>query len=180
MPDVVRAGALAGLPAAEDCGLSILPPGSRFIFRGAAPAVDAASQGFGLSLPRVPCRAAALGDRAALWLGPDEFLLLAPEAEGSAVGSALARSLHGIAHALVDVSHRDTAIAISGPDAAARLNAACPLDLEQAAFPVGMCTRTVFGKAGILLWRNGADRFRLDAPRSFAAYVWQLLEQAVI
>jgi heterotetrameric sarcosine oxidase gamma subunit len=78
----------------------------------------------------------------------------------------------------VDVSHRDTALTVSGPRAAWMVNAFCALDLHETAFPVGMCTRTVFGKATILLWRIAPDTFRIDVARSFAPYVWACLEEA--
>ena len=57
------------------------------------------------------------------------------------------------------------------------LNAGCPLDLDLAEFPVGMCTRTVFAKADIVLWRTRADAFHLEVWRSFAGYVAGLLAE---
>ena len=76
------------------------------------------------------------------------------------------------------LSHRDAALSVTGPRAAWVINAFCALDLHVSAFPVGMCTRTVFGKAEILLWRTGAEQFRIDVARSFAPYVWACLEEA--
>jgi sarcosine oxidase subunit gamma len=102
----------------------------------------------------------------ALRLGPDEFLLLLPEGE--------APVLEG--NSLVDISHRQTGIVLEGPDAANILNAGCPLDLDEAAFPVGMATRTLFMKADIVLWRVAAQKFHIEVWRSFAPYVWSLLE----
>ena len=43
--------------------------------------------------------------------------------------------------------------------------------LGLAEFPVGMCTRTAFAKADIVLWRTGQSTFHLEVWRSFAAYV---------
>ena len=91
-------------------------------------------------MPQQACRAAVADGRAALWLGPDEWLLLAPQSDGPALAAALERAMEGKPHSLVDVSHRQTGIEISGLDAAATLNAGCPLDLDPDAFPVGMCT----------------------------------------
>jgi len=39
-----------------------------------------------------------------------------------------------------------------------------------------MCTRTVFAKAEIVLWRTQPEQFHLEVWRSFAPYVWELLE----
>jgi sarcosine oxidase subunit gamma len=41
-----------------------------------------------------------------------------------------------------------------------------------------MCTRTVLGKAEVLLWRTDAQAFRLEVWRSFAPYVAQFLGEA--
>jgi heterotetrameric sarcosine oxidase gamma subunit len=160
-----RAHPLAASAAgSSDCPavqLAALPPTTRLIIRGDAsvPAM------IGLAVPDT-CRATTFGGNALLWLGPDEFLLLV--SDGAA--PLLANS--------VDVSHRDTALAVSGPRAAWVINAFCALDLHPAAFPVGMCTRTVLGKAEIVLWRIAAETFRIEVARSFAPYVWACLEEA--
>ena len=158
-----RANPLAALAAiSEECAsvrLIALPPATRVLIRGDA---------IGFPQPG-PCRAIRHGDGWVLWLGPDEFLLIAPDETMPIVD---------IAAATIDVSHRDTALRVSGPRAACVLNAFCALDLHERAFPVGMCTRTVFGKAEIVLWRTGADEFRIEVARSFAPYVWACLEEA--
>ena len=82
------------------------------------------------------------------------------------------------AGSIVDVSHAMTGIAVSGSRAAWAINAFCALDLHLVAFPVGMCTRTVLGKAEIVLWRTAAENFRIEVARSFAPYVWACLEEA--
>jgi sarcosine oxidase subunit gamma len=79
------------------------------------------------------------------------------------------------AHSLVDVSHRQVALEISGPHAATILAGACPLDLDAREFPVHMCTRTVLAKAEIVLWRTAQDTFHLEVWRSFQNYVQALL-----
>ena len=133
-----------------------------------------ASGVLGLTLPTEPCRAARADHHSALWLGPAEWLILAAtEAEG--LMAALSAEFKEIPHSLVDIGHRQTGIAVSGAAAAGMLNAGCPLDLDLAAFPAGMCTRTLFMKAEIVLWRTDAERFHLEVWRSFAPYVWELL-----
>jgi sarcosine oxidase subunit gamma len=151
---------------------------TKLVLRGRPAAVDAAGRAFGVALPRLACRAATAGQRAALWLGPDEWLLMAPAAEREALIERLDSALGQLAHALVDISDRDLALEISGPRAANVLNTGCPLDLDPSAFPVGMCTRTLIGKGQVVLWRTAADTFHVDAARSYSAYVWRLLDEA--
>jgi len=154
------------------------PPLARFLFRGRPDAVAAAGRGFGLPLPTEPCRAVEAEGRAALWLGPDEWLLLAPEAEGPALAAGLAEALAGTRHSLVDIGHRHTALLVSGSCAVGALNTGCPLDLDPAAFPAGAASRTLFDKVEIVLWRRAEDRFHIDVARSFGAHLWRYLAEA--
>jgi sarcosine oxidase, subunit gamma len=163
--------------------LKLLPPASRWILHGGPAARARAAPVWGVELPETACRAAVAGTRAALWLGPDEYLLLelAPgertDESQSVLAGSLEQALAGTRHALVDVSHRQFALEVSGAHAAMMLNAACPLDLDLAEFPVGMCTRTVFAKADVVLWRTRGDAFHLEVWRSFAGYVSGLLAE---
>jgi sarcosine oxidase, subunit gamma len=155
-----------------------LPPASRLLVRGAAQALAAVFDALGLPYGESPCRAVRNGARAALWLGPDERLLLGPAEEAAGIEALAQRALAGSAHSLVDVSHAQVAFEVSGAHAASALNTGCPLDFDTACFPVDMCTRTVFAKAQIVLWRTGADSFRLETARSFAPYVSGILALA--
>ena len=151
--------------------LHTMPPAARFILQGDADARAAAGQLWGVSLSDEPCRARTNGGRAALWLGPDEQLLLGAASESQSLPAQLTSALAGRPHSLVDVSHRQLALEVSGRHATALLSAGCPLDLDLEPFPVGMCTRTLFAKAEIVLWRTGDTRFQLEVWRSFADYV---------
>ncbi len=76
----------------------------------------------------------------------------------------------------MDVSGRQIGLAVMGPGSNAMLAAGCPLDLDR--FDVGCCTRTLLGKAEIVLWRTAPMGWRVEVWRSFAAYVRALLAQA--
>ena len=175
MPDTVLAEKLVAhapldrtRPIAVPGRLLVSPVAARtrLILRGDPAGLGAA---FGLTLPTQPCRAAVDGDRAALWLGPDEWLLMAP---------ALDAAMPVSGGVVVDVSHRQAGVLVEGTAAADVLSAGCPLDLHTRAFPGGRCTRTVFGKAEIVLWRQDENRFHVEVWRSFAAYVHALLKAA--
>jgi heterotetrameric sarcosine oxidase gamma subunit len=131
----------------------------------------------GVLLPTVPCRSVIVRDRAALWLGPDEWLAIAPEGASDLAAQARKATADHPA-SIVDVSHRSRTLEITGPRAALCLNAFCALDLDPSAFPVGMCTRTRLGQAEIVLWRIAPEVFHLDVARSFVPYVWACLEEA--
>jgi sarcosine oxidase subunit gamma len=155
----------------------LLPPARRFVLRGDSAARAAAERALAVPVPVLACRAGSTGARAALWLGPDEWLLIAAD-EDAAAEAALGDALEALPHSLVDVSHRQVGLVVSGPQAATLLSAGCPLDLDLSAFPVGMCTRTMLSKAEVVLWRTAAAEFRLEVWRSFAAYVTEYLAVA--
>ena len=172
-----RSSVLHGLSLPNKVGkVTVTDAGAatRFVYRGAWEHLDA----LGVALLLQPCRVTHYAGRAALWLGPDEWLLLASEADGVALGRDLTAALRGKPAALVDVSHRNVGFIVEGPRAADLLNAGCPLDLDIAAFPVDMCTRTLFFKAEIVLWRAATSTFRLEVWRSFVPYVAGMLREA--
>jgi heterotetrameric sarcosine oxidase gamma subunit len=150
--------------------LSAVPWPTRIVVRAELGSVKAFGDLVGVELPIEVCRSSRSDDRAALWLGADEWLVLA--GQGAEVPAAHPSG------SIVDVSHAMTGIAVAGSRAAWAINAFCALDLHPVAFPVDMCTRTVFGKAEIVLWRAAAETFRIEVARSFAPYVWACLEEA--
>jgi sarcosine oxidase subunit gamma len=156
----------------------LLPGASRYVLRGAPEIMERAMGAMGLAFVPRACRAVSDGSRSALWLGPDELLLLAPEAEQAECSALLAASLAGSAHSLVDVSHRQCSIELLGASVESILRTGCPLDLHISAFPVGMCTRTVYAKSEIVLWRSALQAFHVEVWRSYTEYLTALLAQA--
>jgi sarcosine oxidase subunit gamma len=157
-----RRGPLEGisLPRADKFSVAQSPHAARFILRGESALVSA----FGPAALGT-LRASASGSRVALWLGPDEFLLLAPGEDAIAIGSELKQALPADSSSLVDVSHRQIGLALEGRLAARCLSAGCPLDLGLAAFPIGMATRTIYLKTEIVLWRQAEVRFHVEVWR---------------
>jgi sarcosine oxidase subunit gamma len=150
----------------------------RMSLRGGPQVLAAAGAAFGAPLPLEACRATEGDARAALWLGPDEQLLLVQQSDWAGVVAALQARLAGMPHSLVDISQRQVALSVNGARAAEVLSSGCPLDLHPQAFPVGMCTRTLFAKSSIVLWRTAANTFHIEVWRSFARYLQQLLLEA--
>lgn len=177
-----RANSLSGLGTAaravSGASLLILPDAAKLIFRGRPAGITKVGAAFGVPLPLEACRFTAEKRRTAFWLGPDEWMLQDIGANASVLMGDIQAALADEPHSLVDVSHRSDAFAVSGEHSAYLLNHGCPLDLSLEAFPVGMCTRTIFAKATILLSRPDRDAFHLDIWRSYVPYVWELLDEA--
>jgi len=172
-----RAPALAGRDfSATGVKLAVLAPAERISLRAPDASVAALSKALGVALPKAPKTSASKGGRTALWLGPDEWLVI-DEAGGDPLADcAGVKALHSA----VGVSHRNVGFSVTGTAAAATLNAGCPQDLSLAAFPVGACSRTVLGKIEVVILRTGEDAFRVECWRSFSDYAFAFLSQAAV
>ena len=149
---------------------------TRLNLRGDEAACRAAAEIVGLPLPEA-LRASTREGRSLLWQGPDEFLIHAGDDERIALFASLETSLAKHHYALVDISHRDIGFTLEGREVEALLCSAMMLDLNEQAFPVGMTTRTLFGKAEMTLWRQAPTRFLIETGRSYANYVVDLLRE---
>lgn len=171
----IRSPAQAGREfSAKDVKLATLPPAYRISLRAPASSVAALSKALGLTLPQKPKTSASKGSGTALWLGPDEWLVVDDDAKDPLEACAGIEALHSA----VGISHRNVAISVSGPGAANTINAGCPQDLSLAAFPVGACSRTILGKVEIVLLRTAEDAFCVECWRSFSDYVFAFLTAA--
>jgi sarcosine oxidase subunit alpha len=161
----------------DSVNLTVLAPTTRLSVQAGSAAATGIGLALGVLLPTVPCRSVIARDRAALWLGPDEWLIVAPETAADLAATAI-KAAGGHPASIVDVSHRSSTLELTGPRAAWCLNAFCALDLGVHSFPVGMCSRTLLGQAEIVLWRIAPEVFHLEVARSMVSYVWECLEEA--
>ena len=165
---------LAGqVHAVSGVAITPAPEAFRISLRAPARSVGPLGAALGIELPEAVGQSQTAGNRMALCLGPDEWLVIDTKVHP-------AGDLAGIdvLHSAVDVSQRNTAILVSGPAAADLINAGCPRDLSAEAFPVGACARTLFGKVEVVLMRPKVTVFRMEVWRSFSPYAFQLLAEA--
>lgn len=164
--------------AGADLSVAPLDAAARFVLRlRPETAVGLRSvAGFALDTPMSTC--VVDGVRTSARLGPDEWLLLDPQAQSKTLESELVALLSGRMASLVDISHQNVGIAVVGTYAREVINGGCPLDLHDSAFPPGSATRTLLGKAEIVLLRPSEKHaYRLECGRSFAPYVHGFLSQ---
>lgn len=150
-------------------------PATRISLRVAVESAGKLTRPLGLKLPLLPKSTMSKNGRSALWLGPDEWLIV--DEKPDAV-SGLMGKLGKADCSAVDVSHRNTAISVSGAGAENVLSSGCLQDLARQSFPVGACSRTTFGKIEIVLWRLDEESFRIEVWRSFSDYLWSYLLDA--
>ncbi len=158
------------------------PPHGQLNLRGdpARPAfLDGVRRALGFDLPLDPNTTADADDLAALWLGPDEWLILTPNDRTAEVAGRLRAEFRAEFAAITDVSAASVVIRLTGPRVRDVLAAGCPLDLHPRAFHVGRCAQTILAKAtATIVQVDDAPTFDLFVRRSFADYVARWLEDA--
>jgi sarcosine oxidase, subunit gamma len=145
---------------------------------GAAKVRKAVRAAVGVDLPDT--RRAVLSDgRGALWMSPDELLLILPHGEAGAAAAALSQALAGVHHLVAEVSDARAVFRLTGDLAAVRevLARLTPADVSPAAFTEGEVRRTRLGQVAAAFWIE-EDGVTLVAFRSVAAYVFDLLANA--
>ena len=185
MVEPARTSPLAGVaseavPGPEPVAITALPFRGKLVLRGGPAVGDAAAGVLGAALPAL--MRSARGDRAEiLGLGPDEWLLLTEPGAEDGLADELRTALSGHHHAVVVMSDRMTGIGLSGAHALEVLAAGCPLDLHPKVFGPGAVTRTLLGKAAVVLRRPGEARaYELWVNGSFVPYVWLFLRNAAL
>ena len=148
---------------------------SRFVFRGDETSAKAIESVTGGPLGQSINRASTIGDCSSLRVGPDEWLLLMRESRAQEFLAAVGGIATEHPYSIVDVSHRNVGLEFKGAGVATELATGCPQALEIDRFPVDRCSRTVFDKAEVILWRRAEDRFHMEVWRSFVPYVLALL-----
>lgn len=156
--------------------ISVQQNSARFSLRGGLRYVPVLSDTFGVSLPLRIGACACAGNREALCLGPDEWVLLAPEDDCVTIESDFEAIYETAPHSLTDISDRDVTIEISGAEAETLITVGCPINLDS--IPVGEGKRTIFNGIQIVLYKDSQKDFRIDVWRSFLPHVLGLLSKA--
>ncbi len=133
-----------------------------------SPGFDEVTRLLGFGLPVEPNTVA--GDLA-LWLGPDEWLVVGADEAQAAAARAWG--------AIVDVSGQRTVIELAGPHAIDVLAKGCALDLHPRAFGLGQCAQTLYAKAPIILLPRGDHTYWLLVRSSYAEYLAEYLIDAM-
>lgn len=139
-----------------------------------------AEEALGLPLALEPNTATSKGNKATLWFGPDEWLVLAPPA---LVGK-LKEALSGQHAAVFDVSDSRVVISLSGANARDVLKKGCGLDLHPRVFGPGQCASSTLAMAHVHIHQTKQNKttraatYHLYVHRSFATYLWTWLEDA--
>ena len=135
---------------------------------------------FGTALPADANRFTRSGERRAVWLGPDETLLMCGDHEDGELHRILSTQLAGQHFALTVISDALSVYCLSGPHMRDVLAKGCALDLHKTAFQPGMCAQGLLDRAAVTLICEDDDTVRLVCRRSFADYVETWLKDAAV
>ncbi len=139
----------------------------------------AVGQALGFEPPVAANTAVGKGGRAALWLGPDEWLIVTPPGSEGETADALRTALKAQHCAVTEISDGRAVIGLSGARAREVLMKGCPLDLHARAFQAGHCAQSTLAKALVILHQTSdAPDYDIYVERSFADYLWAWLEDA--
>jgi sarcosine oxidase, subunit gamma len=146
--------------------------------RGASESFFAACEAvLGVRPPTTPNTVASAGERAMLWLGPDEWLFVSRGEERDTVAN-LRSALAGVHSALVDVSSSRKLLVVSGEHAEAVMAKAATLDFSVGAFPVGSCAQTNVARTQGIIHRRAAEEFAIYVRASCEPYLRAWLANA--
>ncbi len=118
----------------------------------------------GVDLPG-PCRYTSGNGVDILWMGPDEYLVLAEPGRQAELEASLSRE----SDAVVDVSAQRNVVRLVGEHAADVLAHGCSIDLDPSVSPPGTCVQTLLARTGIVLMVR-EEGFTILVRQSFSDY----------
>lgn len=149
--------ALTQVEAARQVALRLRPPFPAYLA--------------GIPLPLMPNRVAVAGGLRVLWLGPDEWLVVA-EGDAPDLLPRLARAVTGLRAAVTDLSSSRAIIELGGTGARDLLAAGCGLDLHPRIFGPGRCAQTLLARVPVILDQlDDAPHYRVLVRRSYARWL---------
>jgi len=140
---------------------------------------DAVAAATGVGLPtKVTEVSGEVSSVAALWLGPDEFLVTVQEDAG--LRAKLEEALGQNPGQVVDLSANRSVLELVGAKAPLVLRKSCPADLHPRAFGVNQAITTSLANIPVLLWRTGEESWRIMPRASFTEHTVRWLIDAML
>lgn len=126
-----------------------------------------------LQLPLQPNTVVRAGELTALWLGPDEWLLVGPPGSERDLENRIREAAGDEPVSVTDVSAQRTTLLVSGPRAHDLLAHGCALDLHPQIFGAGRCAQTTLGRTQVVLVARDDPRagFWVLVRSTFAGYL---------
>ena len=125
-------------------------------------------------------RFASTKSRYAIWLSPDEILVLTGAGEEGELAAQITATAKGAHMAVNDITDAMTSLHLTGSSVRQMLAKGCAIDLHKDHFKAGDCAQTTLSHAGITLVALGDDEMILLCRTSFTDYVVTYLCDAAL
>ncbi len=132
----------------------------------------------GFDLPKTARTSNTWGDLKALWLSPDQWLILCPGNRAQSLLGELTTALKGVHSLCVDVSDMRAIIRLEGAHARTTVMKGTSIDLTHGDYMPGTVRRMKFAEVGALLHIIEDNVIEVYVFRSYADYTWEFLLKA--
>ena len=132
----------------------------------------------GFDTNAAPNRMNKAGERYAVWLGPDEVMLLVEAGAEAALAQQINDAGSSTHMAVTDITDAMTTLKLSGDSIRAVLAKGCALDLHKDHFKAGDVAQTILSHAGVTLICCADDSWLVLCRTSFTDYLVSYLADA--
>ena len=150
----------------------------RALVRLRVPLAAAAQAAARLDLPVEPLSSRRAAS-SALWIAPDQWLLIDDTASSSSVIEDLRSRLGTVLHSATDASDALACFLVAGSGVRSLLAMGSGVDFDRRSFGPWKCVRTRFAKLSVVIRALEADRFELFFDSSAAEYLEGWLRRAM-
>ncbi len=179
----LRLAPAAAVDLEDITGLREIPHLAQVNLRGNGEDLDfmsAVMSVIGSDLPTGPNRCNRGTEVKALWLSPDEWLIVGEDGKQHDLVWKLEKALEGQHVAVNDVSANRTVFELSGPHAHTVLMKSCEMDFHPRVFKTGDCAQTLLAKSQAIIEQTDAGIFHVYVRCSFSRYVGGWLKDSLL
>ena len=134
----------------------------------------------GCKFPPAANKFTTAGERHAVWLGPDEFMIICEAGKDEELASAINTSFGSRHAAVTNVTDALAAFDIRGAAVRQLLAKGCALDLHQNSFASGDAAQTLLSHAAVTIMALANDEFIVICRTSFAPYLHDWIIDAAL
>ena len=134
----------------------------------------------GCTFPPAANKFTTAGERHAVWLGPDEFMIICEAGKDEELASAIHASFESRHMAVTNITDALAAFHLKGDAVRQVLAKGCSLDLDYKSFPSGDVAQTLLSHAAVTIMALADHEFIVICRSSFASYLHDWLCDAAL
>ena len=125
----------------------------------------------GCTFPPAANKFTTAGERHAVWLGPDEFMIICEAGKDEELASAIHTSFGSLNAAVTNITDALAAFYLKGAAVRQVLAKGCALDLHHNSFTSDDAAQTLLSHAAVTIMALADDEFIVICRTSFASYL---------